>query len=201
MSYNVFFDSHVIFMRPILQTKVCPTCQVEKPRSEYYKKAHTISHSCKECSKIKNKENSSKYVGKYKDYVNEWKRKQTELDTGYNKRRKQLKQEKYALAKDDLNGKRRARYSTDAEYRAYCISRCSGRRKNVPNWVNLNELKEFYKNCPKGHEVDHIVPLNGVVDGRKVCGLHVIWNLQYLPAEENRKKYNMVKEQDITVWG
>lgn len=50
------------------------------------------------------------------------------------------------------------------------------------------EIKNFYKNRPEGFDVDHIMPLCH----KNFCGLHVPWNLQYLPKEENRKKRNNV---------
>lgn len=56
----------------------------------------------------------------------------------------------------------------------------------TPPWADLNGIKEFYMNCPKGHHVDHIIPLSG----KNVSGLHVLENLQYLPAKENLRKGN-----------
>jgi len=54
----------------------------------------------------------------------------------------------------------------------------------TPKWVNIEEIAEFYANCPEGYQVDHIVPING----ENVCGLHVMANLQYLSTEEHKAK-------------
>ena len=59
-------------------------------------------------------------------------------------------------------------------------------KRATPPWANLEAIKEFYANCPKGYHVDHIHPLQGEL----ISGLHVENNLQYLTAEENLRKGN-----------
>ena len=59
-------------------------------------------------------------------------------------------------------------------------------KQRTPAWADRQKIVEFYKNCPKGYQVDHIVPLRGTI----VSGLHIAENLQYLTAKENRNKSN-----------
>lgn len=60
------------------------------------------------------------------------------------------------------------------------------RKKRVPVWSETEAITQFYVDCPKGYHVDHIIPLCG----KLVSGLHVLSNLQYLPAKDNLSKGN-----------
>lgn len=59
----------------------------------------------------------------------------------------------------------------------------------MPKWADVNSITLFYINCPHGHHVDHVIPLQG----ENVSGLHVIENLQYLLARDNLIKSNKFK--------
>jgi len=64
--------------------------------------------------------------------------------------------------------------------------RYMAKRKNqTPANIDIKALQEFYLNCPKGYEVDHIIPISK-------GGLHSLENLQYLTISENRKKSNKI---------
>lgn len=56
----------------------------------------------------------------------------------------------------------------------------------TPVWADRKAIHAFYTACPAGHEVDHVLPLKG----RRVSGLHVLENLQYLAIQANRRKLN-----------
>lgn len=86
---------------------------------------------------------------------------------------------KKILDKNYLEANRGKTNAIKARYRA-------SKLKATPSWANLEAIKNFYILCPEGCHVDHIVPLQGV----NVRGLHVLTNLQYLPAGENCSKGN-----------
>ena len=80
--------------------------------------------------------------------------------------------------------------------REWFRERGAARRKLGGSFLQFNnELRLIYKNRPEGHHVDHIIPLKGIdkVTGQHVvCGLHVPWNLQYMPSSDNITKWAWV---------
>lgn len=81
---------------------------------------------------------------------------------------------KYKNVTEAKEVKRIRRNEASANYRAKL-------RNQTPINVDRKAIKEFYKNCRDGYEVDHITPISK-------GGLHSIENLQYLTITENRRK-------------
>lgn len=86
-----------------------------------------------------------------------------------------------------------------AKVNAINSKRRSAKRNATPPWLSKTQLREIvdiYQLAQDlswlsegGLHVDHIVPLKGV----EVCGLHVPWNLQVIPAPWNIAKSNRSK--------
>ena len=76
---------------------------------------------------------------------------------------------------------------------AICARKRYKRVKATPPFADFEKIKAVYREANRlsketgvTHHVDHIVPING----KTVCGLHVSWNLQVLPAIANIRKSN-----------
>lgn len=84
------------------------------------------------------------------------------------------------------NGSRKTSIETKKYLNAERQSKYRCKKYRVlDNSANPDTIKQIYKNCPEGHEVDHIFPLSK-------GGLHHEDNLQYLTKEDNRKKSNKI---------
>ena len=84
--------------------------------------------------------------------------------------------QKYKTTEERVSAQRKGWREGNANYRAKLLSQ-------TPADADRIAIKEFYANCPKGYDVDHIIPISK-------GGLHTLSNLQYLTASENRSKGN-----------
>lgn len=146
-------------------TKICKKCFNEKNLQAFHNEKRNIDGKmgiCKDCVR----ERHILYRQANRDKINAYKRKW--LRENWNRTYARLKKN----------------YVADATARRHAKS------LRTPKWLTKEHkkaLRKFYRECPFGYQVDHIVPLRGKI----VSGLHVPWNLQYLLADENRKKSNI----------
>jgi len=82
--------------------------------------------------------------------------------------------EKYKTKEELKEATRKKAREVSANYRAKV-------KNQTPPDADRISIKEFYDSCPKGYEVDHIIPISK-------GGLHTLSNLQYLTITENRRK-------------
>ena len=98
----------------------------------------------------------------------------------------------YAI-KTDRQYQKKWEASNKGQRSSYSAKRRAIKLKATPKWADLYKIKCFYDSRPEGYHVDHIVPLQG----ERVCGLHVLENLQYLTAAENLSKGNKFNQEEI----
>jgi hypothetical protein len=94
---------------------------------------------------------------------------------------------KHSERKEAQKLRARKRYVEDSSLaKFHATMRKEHVKRATPSWANKKALREFYKACPAGYHVDHIIPLRG----KNISGLHVVENLQYLLAKDNMTKHN-----------
>ncbi|MGY2279567.1 HNH endonuclease signature motif containing protein [Pseudomonas monsensis] len=70
----------------------------------------------------------------------------------------------------------------------------------TPSWVDCDAIEALYVDARKltvttgiKHEVDHIIP----IQGKRVCGLHVPWNLRVITKAANVRKHAKFGDDDV----
>jgi hypothetical protein len=103
----------------------------------------------------------------------------------------------YEDNREKLLARNRAWYAANPTYNCAKASLYRALRSAAcPPWVDREALEAIYEGCPEGYHVDHIRPLKG----KDACGLHVPWNLQYLPDTENLSKHNKAPPPGYLDW-
>lgn len=120
---------------------------------------------CIECQRLVAKEHYQNNIEAYKLRAREWE--QANPDRW-----------RATIRLWSVNNREKCR-SKGARYRA-------NKFQAQPSWVDTKILTKIYADCPEGFHVDHKVPLKHPL----VCGLHVPWNLEPIPARDNLIKHN-----------
>lgn len=165
--------------------KQCFKCNIKQPIENFYShKQMSDGHvnKCKTCNKNDVQENYKNNIEHYRAYDKKRLHKPDRVEA-----RKKLN-EKYKIETPEKLREYKAKWRKQNPLivRSFGAKRRAKKLKASPSWADLERIKDFYKACPEGYTVDHIIPLQGEL----VCGLHVENNLQYLTSSQNSSKRN-----------
>ena len=175
------------------QSKTCCYCNIEKDISCFNNAARSKDGKqarCKDCVHLYYLKNRSTRLQKKKDYYAQ-----------HRERILEVEQQRYVRQAEKLKQQARDfRKNNPDKHNALNARTRASKLQALPKWLNEDEkwmMKEAYSLAQLRTRlfgfmwhVDHIVPLRG----KNVCGLHVPWNLQVIPATENLSKSNQWSE-------
>jgi hypothetical protein len=160
--------------------KHCPECNTNKPTEAFSKNSSRydgLQGQCKLCRSARRKSDYAKNKGREISVAKVWAKENLDAVKAKAKRHRQSEH-------------------GSAYYNSKSAKRRANKRNATPAWLTKEQeadikamyklAKKFEKLCNIRYHVDHIVPLAG----KDVCGLHVPWNLQILPASVNIAKSN-----------
>ncbi len=160
----------------VADTKYCPACSTMLPKTEFHKNSTRkdgVQSRCKVCFKGSQKKYRSENVDKVVAYSKKYHEENRDYFSSWTR----------------LNRSKRNQQQTERENR---------KRNATPSWLTEAQrklmedtywlAKDLTAVSGAIYHVDHIVPLRG----ESVCGLHVPWNLQVLPADLNLSKSNKI---------
>lgn len=194
--------------------KECKKCNIEKPEDSFRKAKDrrgimVFRHTCRECERAASieyeKENKDKRLAEKRAFYlnNSEKEKQRKIVAYWKNPEKEKaraakwrdKNREYLREKDRKNAKERPAYFSFKTQKRH-----TAKLQRTPPWLSAKQWQDIKTEyelaswCSKvqgqKYHVDHIVPLQG----KQVCGLHVPWNLQVIPATDNMKKSNKHNE-------
>lgn len=176
-----------------MENKICKVCGIDKPLKDYHKDKECsfgVKARCKNCianyNKQKYPEVSKSRLNQKKEYY--LKNRQSILEKG--KTYRDTNKSKMAETRKHWTSRNKDKR------RAHVAMRRARKKKATPPWLTTSQKQTIFlyyslavklsKINSQDYHVDHIVPLQG----ENVCGLHVPWNLQVIPATENLSKSN-----------
>lgn len=178
--------------------KSCPSCQKTLHLSCFTKDAQKkdgLSSYCKDCKSLKNQTFYLKSSSPLRKNVCANGLSQTDPNA-YSKLWAQKNPEKRKQALKKWAEKNRSKL------REKGMRRYASQTNQTPKWLTAAhkaEMEGMYQFCQAfpTYQVDHIVPIRG----KCVSGLHVPWNLQVIPKEQNLKKSNFFNPSTYPLQG
>lgn len=177
------------------ELKFCQHCENRKLYSEFaknYMKEDGCVNICKDCMIVYGRQIRNLIKSQIKTYTIIEKCcqlcKETKPTKDFNKTRTNRDGYSRLCKKCNRSEIKRRRKLDPARYRYWDAIKLTKRLQRYVAWADFKTIKEIYKKCPTTQEVDHIVPLQGIL----VSGLHVHSNLQYLSKPDNMAKLNHI---------